>query len=167
MDGTAIEILDENRLMAISTIMPNGWPQTTLVGYANEDLLIYFIISRHSQKFANIARDQRVSIAIGRDVDLPANIRALSIAAEASEVTDADQRERAIGLLVERRPALKDLPRPHSHASAVMRAACRVITVSDYSKGFGHSEVVTVGPAGILDMQPARPEDWGFTPSPE
>jgi len=38
MDDSAIEILDTQRTMAISTLRPDGWPQTTIVGYVNEDL---------------------------------------------------------------------------------------------------------------------------------
>jgi len=162
MDDRITAILASHRLMAISTLMRDGWPQTTLVGFANEGLLIYFVISREGQKFANIQRDQRVAIAIGRDVDDPKQIKELAIAAEASEVTDPQQRERAIDLLLQRRPGLTSLPRPNSAQSAVMRAAPRLVTISDYSRGFGHADVVTLGPAGIIDMEPARPDDWGF-----
>jgi nitroimidazol reductase NimA-like FMN-containing flavoprotein (pyridoxamine 5'-phosphate oxidase superfamily) len=165
MEDDIVAILDSHRLMAISTMMPNGWPQTTLVGYANEGLLIYFVISREGQKFANIQRDQRVAIAIGRDHDDPMEIKELSMAAEASEVTDPGQRDHAIDLLLDRRPGLSKIQRPDPATAAVMRAAGRVITISDYSKGFGHAEVVTLGPAGIIDMQAARPDDWGFTPA--
>ena len=94
MKDKAVRILDQNRLMAISTLRSDGWPQNTLVGYAHEDLLIYFIISRQSQKLANIERDDRVSIAIGRDFDDPSAIMALSMAAHASEVRDEKQRNR-------------------------------------------------------------------------
>ena len=167
MEDDIVAILDAHRLMAISTMMPNGWPQTTLVGYANEGLLIYFVISRAGQKFANIQRDQRVAIAISRDYEDPSQIKELSIAAEASEVTDSGQRERAIDLLLERRPSMKKLERPNPASAAVMRAAMRVVTISDYTKDFGHADIVTLGPAGIVDMQPARPDDWGFTPTTE
>lgn len=167
MEEDAIEILDSHRLMAISTLMPDGWPQTTLVGFANDGLLIYFVISRAGQKFANIQRNQRVAIAIGRDVEDPMAIKELSIAAEASEVTDPKQREHAIDLILERRPPLKNLKRPEPATAAVMRAACRIITISDYSKGFGHADIVSMGPAGIIDMKPARPDDWGFSPATE
>ena len=50
----AIRILDTHRSMAFSTVRPDGWPQTTIVGYANVGLPIYFLIFRSSQKFANI-----------------------------------------------------------------------------------------------------------------
>ena len=165
MEEDVIRILDSHRLMAISTVMPNGWPQNTVVTYANEGLLIYFVISRHGQKFDNIERDQRVGIAIANDVDDPQRIRELSIAAEASQVTDPEQRQRAIDLLLKRRPSLARLPRPDASRAAVMRASPRMVTISDYSKGFGHSDVITFGPAGIADMQAARPDDWGFRPS--
>lgn len=165
MDDRVIEIMNNDRLMAVSTLMPDGSPQTTLVGYANDGLLIYFVISREGQKFANIVRDQRVAIAIGRDIEDPADIKELAISAVAFEVTDPEQRSRAIDLLLERRPSLKNLPRPDSTRSAVMRAVPRIVTISDYSRGFGHADQLTLGPAGIVDMEPARPDDWGFAPA--
>ncbi len=62
---------------------------------------------------------------------------------------------------------MKKLQRPNTKTAAVMRAAIRIVTISDYTKGFGHADVVTLGPAGIVDMQAARPDDWGFTPTTE
>jgi nitroimidazol reductase NimA-like FMN-containing flavoprotein (pyridoxamine 5'-phosphate oxidase superfamily) len=57
MKEKAVSILDANRLMGLSTVRPDGWPQTTLVSYANDGILIYFVVSRQSQKFQNIAQD--------------------------------------------------------------------------------------------------------------
>jgi len=163
MEQKSIDILEDNRIMAIATLRPDGWPQATMVGYANEGLLIYFIISRSGQKFANIARDGRVSLAIGRDFDEPSEIRALSIAANADEVRDPRQRERAIDLLVERHPALAKLPRPTPERSAIMRAYPTIVTILDYSKGIGHADVLSVAPGGV-EMSPARDDDWGYLP---
>jgi nitroimidazol reductase NimA-like FMN-containing flavoprotein (pyridoxamine 5'-phosphate oxidase superfamily) len=162
MKEKAIELLAQNRLMAIATLRSDGWPQTTMVGYANEDILIYFVISRASQKFANLARDGRVSLVVGRDFHDPATIKALSIAARADEVRDAAQRERAIDLLLDRHPALARLARPTIEHSAVMRANPEIITILDYTKGFGHADLLTVGPGGLVDMTAARDDDWGF-----
>jgi hypothetical protein len=78
MKHKAVDILKDNRLMAISTLRGDGWPQTTMVSYANEDILIYFIVSKASQKFANIERDDRVSLVIGRDFHDPSTIKAVS-----------------------------------------------------------------------------------------
>ena len=160
MKQKAIDILQDNRLMAISTLRPDGWPQTTMVSYANEDILLYFIVSRQSQKFANIERDDRVSLVIGRDFHDPSTIWAVSIAA--SEVRDPQQRQRAVKLLLERHPGLQKLERPEPGHSAIMRANPEVITILDYSKGFGHADLLTVGPGGLTDMTPARDDDWGF-----
>ena len=49
MKDKAIDILNGNRLMAIATLRRDSWPQATMVSYANEDILIYFIVSRQSQ----------------------------------------------------------------------------------------------------------------------
>ncbi|HVU29660.1 MAG TPA: pyridoxamine 5'-phosphate oxidase family protein [Sphingomicrobium sp.] len=162
MKDKAIDILGSNRLMAIATLRPDGWPQATMVSYANEDILIYFIISRESQKFANIERDDRVSIVIGEDVQDPSMIRSVSIAARASEVRDPKQKERAVKLLLERHPGLSRLERPEPGHSAVMRANPEIITILDYSKGFGHADLLTVGPGGLTQMTAARDDDWGF-----
>ena len=162
MKEKAIEILQQNRLMALATLRPDGWPQTTMLSYANEDIIIYFVVSRQSQKFANIERDDRVSLVVGQDFHDPSTIRALSIAAHASEVRDTKQRQRAVKLLLERHPGLERLERPEPGHSAVMRANPQIITILDYSKGFGHADLLTVGPGGLTQMTAARDDDWGF-----
>ena len=161
MEQKAIEILDQNRLMALATLRSDGWPQNTMVGYANDGLLLYFVISRQSQKFANIQEDDRVSLVIGRDFHDPATIKALSIAAHASEVTDVKQRKAAVAKLLERHPGLRKLEPPEPSHSAVMRAYPEIVTILDYSKGFGHSDILTVSPGGV-ETTPARDDDWGF-----
>ena len=42
-----------------------------------------------------------------------------------------------------------------------MRAYCSIVTILDYSKGFGHADLLTVAPGGV-EMTPARDDDWGF-----
>lgn len=161
MQDKAVGILAENRLMAIATVRPDGWPQTTMVGYANNGILIYFIVSRRSQKLANIERDDRVSLVVGRDFYDPSTIKALSIAGHASEVRDDMQRKQALAMLLERHPGLRKLEPPHPSHSALMRVYPSIITILDYSKGFGHADVLTVSPGGV-EMTPARDDDWGF-----
>src|SRR6476469_7130620 len=152
MKQKAIDILQGNRLMAISTLRPDGWPQTTMVSYANEDILLYFIVSRQSQKFANIERDDRVSLVVGRDFDDPEEIMALSIAARASEVRDPRQKDRVIELLLDRHPGLRDLEPPQPDHSAVMRANPQLITILDYSQSFGHADLLHIGPADLSGL---------------
>ena len=161
MELKAIGILDRYRLMTLATLRADGWPQATMVNYANEGLLLYFIISRQSQKYANIQRDSRVSIVIGCDFDDPRQIEALSIAANASDVRDPVQREHGVDLVLARHPALAALGRPDLTHSAVIRAYCSIVTVLDYSKGFGHADVLTVSKDAAA-LAPRRDDDWGF-----
>lgn len=141
----AIEILDANRLMAVSTVRPDGWPQTTIVGYANQGWAIYFLIFRAGQKFANIAHDDRVSIAVTSAAASLSEIKAVYAGAHATEVTDAAERARAWQLLVERHPNLADFGAPDDSETALLRADCKYVSVLDYSMGIGHTEALTIG----------------------
>ena len=162
MEDKAIGILDANRIMSIATVRPDGWPQNTIVGYANDGLLLYFLISRGSQKFANIEKDERVAIAVAREPDDVRNIRAVYAGAQASEVTDPEQRQRAWKLLGERHPNLADYELPDTSRTAMMRALCKYVSVLDFTEGLGHADELTVG-AGIAMMDPARTDDWGLS----
>ena len=144
MEEKAIRILASHRIMAISTMRPDGWPQTTIVGYANDGLVIYFLILRTSQKFANIQHDDRISVAIGEEPRELREAKAVFAGALASEVTDPKQRDHAWRLLVERHPNLADFLLPASSEAAMMRAVCRYVSIVDYSKGLGHSDGFTI-----------------------
>lgn len=142
MDETAAQILGSHRIMAISTVRPDGWPQTTIVGYTNDDFIIYFLIFRDSQKFRNIASDDRVSLAIGHE---PADLRlaqAVFASGHASEVTDQLERERAWWLFTRRHPNLIGFPPPDDNAAALMRAECEHVSIVDYTRGLGHTEAL-------------------------
>lgn len=144
----AIEILDAHRSMAVSTVRPDGWPQTTVVGYANNGWTVYFLIFRESQKFANIEHDDRISIAISGDPSYLGVIKAVYAGAHASEVTDASERTLALKLLLQRHPNLADFGPPDQAETALMRAVCKHVSVLDYSKGIGHTEALTIGENG-------------------
>lgn len=161
MIDKAVQILGQNRLMSLATIGEDGWPHCSMVGFANDELSIYFVVSRTSQKLADIGHDDRVAIVIGRDVIDPASIRGLSIRARAVEVENEAERNRAIGLLLKRRPALKHLEPPHPSRSAVMVARPERISVLDYSKGFGHVDKIVVQPDGRVELA-AGNHDWGY-----
>ena len=162
MEAKAIDILDAHQTMAIATVRPDGWPQSTIVGYANDGLLIYFMISRNSQKLANIREDDRVALAIGEE---PKNIheaKAVYAGAHASEVTDERQRAHAWHLLSERHPNLAEYEMPSPTEAAIMRAAPEYLSILDFTKGLGHTDNVTVS-GGIATMEPARTDDWGLS----
>ena len=144
-EGKAIQILDGHRLMAISTVRSDGWPQTTIVGYSNIGLIIYFMIFRASQKFANIAKDNRVSIAVSPEPRNLTELQAVYAGATAAEVLDPAERDQAWKLLVERHPNLADYELPPMGAAALMRANCKYLAVLDYASSWGEAEHFTVG----------------------
>ena len=136
----AVGMIDARRVMAVATVRPDGWPQNTIVGYTNDGLTIYFLIFRASQKFTNIAHDERVAIAIGEQ---PADIHfaeAVYASARAAEVTDPSERARAWRLLGQRHPNLAGRAEPDAEVTAIMRARCEHVSVLDYSKGLGHTD---------------------------
>ena len=165
MELKATEILDAHRIMAVSTLRPDGWPQTTIVGYANEGLLLYFLISRSSQKFANIEHDDRVSVAIGQEPSDLRELKAVYAAAHASEVTDPKQREHAWRLLLQRHPNLVEFELPERSEAAMMRAPCLFVSILDFTKGLGHTDTLTYSGPGLAMMDPARDDDWGYSPA--
>ena len=150
MEKNAIQMLDSHRTMAISTVRPDGWPQTTIVGYANDALVIYFLVFRSSQKFANIQHDDRVSIAVSDEPKDINKLAAVYAGAHAAEVTDPEQRQRAWQLLMQRHPNLADFELPERSDAALMRADCKFVSLLDYSKGLGHTEAITIGSSDAM-----------------
>jgi nitroimidazol reductase NimA-like FMN-containing flavoprotein (pyridoxamine 5'-phosphate oxidase superfamily) len=164
MQQQAISTMERHRVMAIATLRADGWPQTTMVGYVNDGLELYFLISRSSQKFLNLGADDRVSIAIGSDGTDPAMIEGLSLAGHASEVRDEPYRSRFCELLARRHPGYFKPEHLDFKVSALMRARPEIISIVDFSKGLGHSDGITVGADDLVDMGPARPDNWGPNP---
>ena len=78
-----LALLDQHRIMTVATLRPDGWPQATTVGYGNDGLTLYFLCGLESQKAANLARDDRVSLTIDHDTPNVMEITGLSMAAHA------------------------------------------------------------------------------------
>jgi nitroimidazol reductase NimA-like FMN-containing flavoprotein (pyridoxamine 5'-phosphate oxidase superfamily) len=160
VQNSAVEILDSRQTMAISTLRPDGWPQTTIVGYANEGLTLYFLVLRTSQKLANIRRDRRISFAIGVEPVHPDRLTAFYAAAHACEVVDPKERGRAWSLLQSRHPNLNHFDLPQRTEAAMIRATCQHISVLDYRKGPGHIDELSISDEGGTRQYP-RTEQWG------
>ena len=140
-----LTLLDQHRIMTIATLRPDGWPQATTVGYVNEGLTLYFLCGLDSQKAANMARDNRVSLTIDHDTaDLMA-ITGLSMAAHAEAVSDPAEARKVLRMLPLKYPEQIALPGPMPTPEEVriFRLTPIVISVLDYSKGFGHTDLVT------------------------
>ena len=140
-----LELLDEHRVMTIATLRPDGWPQATTVGYAHEDITLYFLCGPDSQKAKNLAQDDRVSLTIDHDTSNIMEITGLSMAAHAVAVVDRAEVEKVLQLLMQRYPAQGELPvqMPNPEDIHIFRVVPTVISVLDYTRGFGHTDLVT------------------------
>jgi len=139
-----VSLLDGHRTMRIATVRPDGWPQATTVGYANEGLTLYFLCGKESQKAANLALNDRVSLTIDDDADQVMQIKGLSMAAHAHRVIDESEGKKALGLLFARYPAQQGItiPLPSPADVAIFRLTPTVISVLDYTLGFAHTDLV-------------------------
>ena len=147
----ALAILGSRLTMAISTLRPDGWPQTTIVGYANDGFDIYFVIFRSSQKFSNIQHDNRVSLAVGGEAGDLSEARAVFAGAHATQITDPAEAARAWDLLVQRHPNLAAFEPPEGTDAVIMRARCKHVSLVDYTKGLGHTESLTLSGDAVAE----------------
>jgi nitroimidazol reductase NimA-like FMN-containing flavoprotein (pyridoxamine 5'-phosphate oxidase superfamily) len=139
-----LELLAAHRIMTVATVRPDGWPQATTVGYASEGLTLYFLCGLDSQKARNLARDDRLSLTIDHDIADVMRITGLSMAARATPVTDAGEGARILQLLAQQyadQPALP-LQMPTPDQVRIFRVVPEVISVLDYTRGFGHADLV-------------------------
>jgi nitroimidazol reductase NimA-like FMN-containing flavoprotein (pyridoxamine 5'-phosphate oxidase superfamily) len=129
--------------MTVATNRPDGWPQATTVGYANDGLMLYFLCSPNSQKAKNLARDNRLSLTVDHDTTDPMAITGLCMAALAHPANDPKEAAKAIELLGTRYPEYAAFPMPKPEEILIFRVVPKIISILDYSKGFGHTDLVT------------------------
>lgn len=160
-----LTLLDENRIMSLATLRPDGWPQATMVGYVHDGFSLYFSVAATSQKLGNIRRDPRVSIAVGRDE--PRSIRGLSMAAKVAEVTEADEIARLNRTLRARYPEHMVFA-PREASAVILRATPSVVSIINLSKGPGHPQLVVLEPQVIVRpveaTAPPEAQDDGRSP---
>jgi hypothetical protein len=87
------------------------------------------------------------SLTIDHDTPQVMEISGLSMAARAQAVADASEGEKAMRMLVQRYPQQKSLPfasMPGFADVRIFRLTPTVISVLDYFRGFGHTDLVSV-----------------------
>jgi len=136
----AVELLAANKVLTLATLREDGWPQANRLAYANEGLTLYAATGADSVKVLNIRRDQRVSLTVDGGGTDWASLRGVSMAAYA-RVLDSRSEIQHVARLMKRRFAslaeFSDLERDRGWA--FLRLVPRVISVIDYTRGFGHS----------------------------
>lgn len=141
---TILRLLDGHRLASIATLRSDGWPQVTTVGYVSDGLSLWFLCAAASQKAKNIASDSRVSLSIDNDTSDPMATEGLSMAAHAFAISNGDEKKKVFALMAKKHPEFTNLPAPDPSFIRIFRLEPYVISVIDYSKGFGHTDLVAV-----------------------
>jgi nitroimidazol reductase NimA-like FMN-containing flavoprotein (pyridoxamine 5'-phosphate oxidase superfamily) len=164
MNADVISIIESHGIVSLATLRPDGWPQATTVSFVNDGVLLYFLISRSGQKFANLQKDARVSACMASEPKSAGTIRGLSLAGRASESRDEPYRSQMLDRLSRRHPGYFDAASLDMKASALMRLTPKLFSIVDYAQGLGHQDVLTVGADEIVEMTANRPSDWGPNP---
>jgi PPOX class probable F420-dependent enzyme len=139
-----LDLLKRHNIMTIATVRKDGYPQATTVTYANDGLVIYFGCDRTAQKVRNIRRSSKVSLTIDRDYRDWSKIKGLSMAADAQVLTDRDEIRQAVEVLGKKFPQWAELSPEDMKATRFVKVVPKLISVLDYARGFGHTDLVRV-----------------------
>lgn len=141
----AVSILDAASDLTIATNRADGYPQATTVSFVNDGMKIYFGTGADAQKAKNIARDDRVSIAITDPYKTWDDIKGVSIGGRARRVTEPEEARQVSELMFKKFPQIaKYADFGDGMDLALFRIDAEVISILDYTQGFGHTEDVAV-----------------------
>jgi general stress protein 26 len=142
-----LDVLQAHNILTLATVREDGYPQATTVGYVHEGLTLYIGTFAQAQKVANIRRCPKVSLTIDKDYDDWRQIKGLSMGGTAEILTDPEAIARVAALFTAKFPQIAALAVPIDPATVVfLKITPSVISVLDYTKGFGHTELVSLSP---------------------
>jgi general stress protein 26 len=137
----ALHVMDKANDLTLATVRPDGFPQATTVSFAHDGLNLYVGIGKHSQKANNVRHNNKVSLTINLPYDDWREIKGLSMSALAELIEDGAGVDTAKACLLRRFPHIAEwTDAPIAGDMAFLKITPQVISVLDYSKGFGHTE---------------------------
>jgi len=139
-----VAILEEANDLTIATVREDGYPQATTVSYVNDGLTIYFGCAAQCQKAKNIARNPKVSLTVNLPYASWKGIRGLSIGGKAELVTDPSEQEQVAQLMFQKFPQIAAYAPTELEEIVLFRVTPEIISVLDYRRGFGHTDLVKV-----------------------
>ena len=154
-----VTILDRCPDMTIATVRPDGAPQATVVSFVHDGLQIYFGTGREAQKALNIEREPRVSVTVTAPYADWQHIEGVSLAGIAGEVTSAQEKALVDKLMFDRLPQLMDSIEQFQNETKLFRVRPTLVSVLDYSKGFGHTDLVAVHADDLARQKVGQPRE--------
>jgi general stress protein 26 len=138
-----LDIINRQNDLTLATVTEDGYPQVTTVSYANDGMTIYIGTGKEAQKVRNIRRSNKVSLTIDTPYNDWGQIKGLSMGATAEVLADAKEIAHALGCIARKFPQAADWIKGDQDDLVVLKVIPKVISVLDYTKGFGHTELVT------------------------
>lgn len=156
----AVDIIESCQHMTVATNREDGFPQATVVSFISDGLMLFFSCGVASQKALNLTRDARASVAMTAPYDDWMSIRGVSMGVEAQPVTSAAEIEEVWKQYYTRFPQIADLEPVEPMSVTLFRLKPLVMSVLDYSQGFGHSETVRVDDNDIAESLESMAHRW-------
>jgi PPOX class probable F420-dependent enzyme len=140
-----LDIIEHGRDLTLATVRPDGYPQATTVSYASDGMRIYVGIGKESQKARNIRANSKVSLTINEDYKSWNDIKGVSIGGTARVLDDTEDVRHAAECMIKRYPQLLEWTKSNQRDDVVfLEIQPQVVSVLDYRKGFGHTDLVHV-----------------------
>ena len=145
--NTVREVLEQHNLMHIASLDQEGNPCVRGVDYAiDEENFIYFITFKQTRKVEQIRNNQNISFAIDHDCGSMEELQKLKYikgAGKASIVTNPEEAQKGVGLIMQKFPYLAGLPgKPED--MAVIKVEMKEVLLTDNTISFGHTEPVSM-----------------------
>ncbi len=156
----AVKIAETCDDLCLATVRPDGFPQATTVSFVHDGLTLFFCCGDRSQKARNLRADPRASVTMTAPYENWNEIKGLSLAAHAAELTTPAEQDQVLGLMLARFPKMTDFEPEETGTIAFFKLTPFVLSVLDYGKGFGQADTVTLDEGDVANALESMKHRW-------
>lgn len=156
----SLQILNDCPDLSLATLREDGFPQATTVSFVHDGLEIFIGVGAQSQKADNMRRDERVSATMTAPYERWSQIRGLSMAARAREMTTEAEQAQIGKMMWERFPEIAEIEPVAADAVSFFRITPFILSILDYSRGFGHTDSVALDERDIAETLDSMKHRW-------
>lgn len=137
----ANDFLAAHEHINLATMDAQGKPYAATVAYASDNGVLCFITGKSSHKYRNIEANANVGFTSEVEGGTMQNVKSLQMQGTAAPVTDKEEADRAMGMLLEKFPEMKNMPPDPD--MAIVKITLTEGYMLDYTLGFMHRDTVT------------------------
>ncbi len=104
------DFLARHQEINLSTVSANGNPYASVVAYVNGDNFLYFSTVKSSKKALNILSNSNVAFTSVWEMTNWTDIKSIQMQGTAALLTEKEDIEKAMGMLMKKFPEMKDMP---------------------------------------------------------